>query len=104
MQNDAFQSVKWGDDGNSIVTEVDLFQREILNCRGTRKVFVMERLKSFICHLYRNVFRKVHPEDSVLDSGENRKAMVKYKVVLCLPLSVMRTSSYLHTSGVDVVY
>lgn len=48
VKNDAFQSVNWGDDGNNIVIEVDLFQREIFNFRGTRKVFVMKRLKSFI--------------------------------------------------------
>ncbi|KAH0509520.1 Heat shock transcription factor, Y-linked [Microtus ochrogaster] len=104
VQNDAFQSVNWGDDGKSIVIEVDLFQREIFNFRGTRKVFVVKRFKSFIRQLYRNGFRKIRPEDSVLDSGENRKTIVKYKVVLCLPLFVMRTSSYLHTSGMDVVY
>lgn len=97
VQNDAFHSVNWGDDRNSIMIEVDLFQREILHHRGTRKVFAMKRLKSCIRQLYRNGFRKVRPEDSALDSVENRKTMVKYKVVLCLPLFVMRTSSYLHT-------
>lgn len=83
MQNDAFHSVNCGDDRNSNVIEVDLFQREILHRRGTRKVFAMKRLKSCI---------RQRPEDSALDSAENRKTMVKYKVVLCLPLFVMRTS------------
>ncbi|XP_052606169.1 heat shock transcription factor, X-linked member 3-like [Peromyscus californicus insignis] len=33
-QNEVFQSVNWSDDGESIMIEVDLFQREVLHHRG----------------------------------------------------------------------
>nr|XP_017457715.2 heat shock transcription factor, X-linked member 3 [Rattus norvegicus] len=76
--NKAFESVNWSEDGDNIVIEVDMFQREVLQHRDARKIFEIESFKNFICQLYMHGFRKIDPENSALRSGDNSKTMVYY--------------------------
>lgn len=39
VQNEAFKSVKWTKEGDTIMTEVDLFQKEVLHLKGAKKIF-----------------------------------------------------------------
>ncbi|KAL6086192.1 hypothetical protein STEG23_021634 [Scotinomys teguina] len=75
VQNEAFKSVKWTKEGDTIMIEVHLFQTEVLNLKGEKKIFETDSLKSFLCQLYMYGFRKISQEISVSSSGENRRIM-----------------------------
>jgi hypothetical protein len=76
-ENEAFASVCWNDDGNNVIIDVDLFQREILNRSGAERIVETDSLKTFICQLNLHGFSKVCPNDSATQSQENRRIMVK---------------------------
>ncbi|XP_042125256.1 heat shock transcription factor, X-linked member 3 [Peromyscus maniculatus bairdii] len=76
VQNEAFKSVKWTEEGDTIMIEVDLFQREVLHLKGAKKIFETDSLKSFIRQLNMYGFRKICHETSVISSGENRRIMM----------------------------
>ena len=74
--DDAFRSVRWNDDGDTVIIEEKLFQREILCLRGKEKIFESNSLKSFIRLLNLHGFSKIRPGDTSVCSPRN-KIMVK---------------------------
>ncbi|KAL2761305.1 heat shock transcription factor, X-linked member 3, partial [Daubentonia madagascariensis] len=77
VENDAFQSVRWSDDGDTVVIEEDLFQREILRRRGAERIFETDSLKSFIRQLNLYGFSKIRPSNSSVRSpGGNKRLMI----------------------------
>ncbi|XP_040600635.1 heat shock transcription factor, X-linked member 3-like [Mesocricetus auratus] len=76
VQNEAFKSVNWTEEGDTIMIDVDLFQREVLQLKGAKKIFETDSLKSFIRQLNLYGFRKISSETSVASSGENKKIMM----------------------------
>ena len=61
VEDVAFTSVHWNDQGDMVVIEADLFQREVLQHRGTEIIFETDSIKSFIRELNLYGFRKVRP-------------------------------------------
>lgn len=82
VQNEAFKSMKWTKEGDAIMIEVDLFQKEVLHLKGAKKIFETDSLKTFIRQLNMYGFRKLYPETSVAFSKEYKRIMVMYKVFL----------------------
>lgn len=76
VEDDAFRSVCWNDDGDTVIIKENLFQREILCLRGKEQIFESNSLKSFIRLLNLHGFRKIRPGDSSVCSARN-KIMVK---------------------------
>ena len=66
----------WNENGDTLIIKEDLFQKEVLCCRSTEKVFESDNLKSFICLMNLYGFSKIHLIDSLVGSPGNR-AMVK---------------------------
>ncbi|XP_023608758.1 heat shock transcription factor, X-linked member 3-like [Myotis lucifugus] len=77
VEDDAFSSVCWNDDGDTVIIDENLFQREILCRRGEEQIFESKSLKSFICLLNRHGFSKICPSNSSVFSAGNR--MVIYR-------------------------
>ena len=61
VEDAAFTSVHWNDEGDTVVIEADLFQIEVLQCRGMDQIFETDSIKSFIRELNLYRFRKVRP-------------------------------------------
>ncbi|ERE65664.1 heat shock transcription factor, Y-linked-like protein [Cricetulus griseus] len=76
VHNEAFQSLNWSDNRDSIMIKVDMFQREVLHCRAAWKIFETKILERFIRQLYPYGFSKICPKDSALQFRMNRKMMV----------------------------
>ncbi|KAM7338218.1 heat shock transcription factor, X-linked member 4 [Alexandromys fortis] len=76
VQNEAFKSVKWTKEGDTIMIEVDLFQKEVLHLKGAKKIFETDSLKNFIRQLNMHGFRKIYPETSVAFSEEYKRIMM----------------------------
>ncbi|KAK1346516.1 hypothetical protein QTO34_000372 [Cnephaeus nilssonii] len=72
VEDDAFMSVHWNDDGDTVIIEENLFQREILCRRGEEQIFESNSLKSFIYLLNLHGFIKIRPGDSSVCSAENK--------------------------------
>ncbi|MXQ98962.1 hypothetical protein E5288_WYG017487 [Bos mutus] len=51
MEDAAFTSVHWNKKGDTVVIEADLFQKEVLQHRGTNSIFETDSIKSFIREL-----------------------------------------------------
>ena len=51
MEDAAFTSVHWNKKGDTVVIEADLFQKEVLQHRGTNRIFETDSIKSFIREL-----------------------------------------------------
>ena len=61
VEDAAFTSVHWNDEGDTVVIEADRFQMEVLQRRGTDQVFETHSIKSFIRELNQYGFWKVRP-------------------------------------------
>ena len=61
VEDAAFTSVHWNDEGDTVVIEADLFQIEVLQRRGMDQIFETDSIKSFIRELNLYGFRKVRP-------------------------------------------
>lgn len=61
VEDAAFTSVHWNDEGDTVVIEADLFQIEVLQRRGMDQIFETDSIKSFIRELNLYGFRKVCP-------------------------------------------
>uniref|UniRef100_G1Q172 HSF-type DNA-binding domain-containing protein n=1 Tax=Myotis lucifugus TaxID=59463 RepID=G1Q172_MYOLU len=59
VEDNSFMSVHWNDDGDTVIIEENLFQKEILCLRGKEQIFEWNSLKSFICLLNRHGFSKI---------------------------------------------
>uniref|UniRef100_A0A8C8UFG9 HSF-type DNA-binding domain-containing protein n=1 Tax=Peromyscus maniculatus bairdii TaxID=230844 RepID=A0A8C8UFG9_PERMB len=77
VQNEAFKSVKWTEEGDTIMIEVDLFQREVLHLKGAKKIFETDSLKSFIRQLNMYGFRKICHETSYSDKKNGYEMMYR---------------------------
>ncbi|XP_016069410.1 PREDICTED: heat shock transcription factor, X-linked-like [Miniopterus natalensis] len=72
VEDDAFTSVCWNVDGDTVIIEEDLFQREVLCRRGKEQIFESDSLKTFISLLNLHGFSKICPADSsVCSPGDN---------------------------------
>ncbi|KAK1346514.1 hypothetical protein QTO34_000370 [Cnephaeus nilssonii] len=71
MEDDAFSSVLWNDDGDTMIIEENLFQREILCRRGEEQIFESNSLKSFIYLLNLHGFSKIRSGDSSIYQNSN---------------------------------
>ena len=78
VEDAAFTSLHWNDEGDMVVIETDLFQTEVLQHRGADQIFETESIKSFICELNLYGFSKICP--SCHSAG--KKTMVMYRVLL----------------------
>ncbi|NXL94384.1 HSFY1 protein, partial [Alectura lathami] len=54
--SDQFQSIWWGDDGNSIVIAAKFFQKDVLARRGPLRIFEIDSMKTFIRQLHLHGF------------------------------------------------
>ncbi|XP_036125992.1 heat shock transcription factor, X-linked member 3-like [Molossus molossus] len=72
VEDDTFRSVCWSDNGDTVIIEEDLFQREVLCRRGEEKIFDSDSLKSFIRLLNLYGFRKIRPGHSSVRYPRNR--------------------------------
>ena len=72
VEDAAFTSVHWNDEGDMVVIEADLFQTEVLQRRGAEQIFETESIKSFIRELNLYGFSKIHP----LCHSAGKKTMV----------------------------
>ena len=61
VEDEAFTSVHWNDEGDMVVIEADLFQTEVLQGRGMDRIFETDSIQSFICELNLYEFSKIHP-------------------------------------------
>ncbi|XP_044619843.2 heat shock transcription factor, X-linked member 3-like [Equus asinus] len=75
-EDDAFTSVRWNDEGDTVIIEEDLFQREILQRRGPGRIFETDSLKSFIRQLNLYGFSKIRPNDPSVHSPGNKRMMM----------------------------
>ncbi|XP_077000932.1 heat shock transcription factor, X-linked member 3-like [Tamandua tetradactyla] len=76
-ENDKFKSVRWNDSGDTVIIEVDLFEREILHRRGMERFFETDSLKTFIQQLNLYGFSKICQTDSS-DHSPGKKRMMIY--------------------------
>uniref|UniRef100_F6WSU0 HSF-type DNA-binding domain-containing protein n=1 Tax=Equus caballus TaxID=9796 RepID=F6WSU0_HORSE len=75
-EDDALTSVRWNDEGDTVIIEEDLFQREILHQRGPGRIFETDSLKSFIRQLNLYGFSKIRPNDPLVHSPGNKRMMM----------------------------
>uniref|UniRef100_A0A8C5ZF04 HSF-type DNA-binding domain-containing protein n=1 Tax=Marmota marmota marmota TaxID=9994 RepID=A0A8C5ZF04_MARMA len=78
VEDDTFRSVCWGGEGDIMVIEADLFQREVLGRRGAERIFETDSLKNFIRQLNLYGFSKIRPKDASAYS-RGKKRMVIYR-------------------------
>lgn len=93
VEDNTFTSVCWSDDGDTVIIEEELFQREVLSWRGAERIFETDSLKSFIHLLNLYGFSKIRPNDLSVPPTGNRRVMVKYKVLPFPMFPVTQTSS-----------
>ena len=74
MEDAAFTSGCWNDEGDMVVIETDLFHTEVLQYRGTDRIFNTDSIKSFISELNLYGFSKIHPLGC--SAGKNRMMMM----------------------------
>ena len=61
VEDVAFTSVHWNNEGDTVVIKADLFQMEVLQHRGTDRIFETNSVKSFIHELNLYGFSKIRP-------------------------------------------
>ncbi|XP_062941116.1 heat shock transcription factor, X-linked member 3-like [Cynocephalus volans] len=76
IEDDAFESVRWDDDGHTVIIEEDFFQREILRKRGADRIFETDTMKTFIRQMNRYGFSKIRTKTSSVDSPGDKKIML----------------------------
>uniref|UniRef100_H0VWR6 HSF-type DNA-binding domain-containing protein n=1 Tax=Cavia porcellus TaxID=10141 RepID=H0VWR6_CAVPO len=64
VENEAFKSVGWNEDGDAVVIQVNLFQREMLDQRDPQRIFEADDLKSFTDQLRLYGFRQIRAPGS----------------------------------------
>ncbi|XP_052518563.1 heat shock transcription factor, X-linked member 4-like [Budorcas taxicolor] len=72
VEDEAFTSVHWNDEGDMVVIEADLFQTEVLQRRGADQIFETDNIKSFIRELNLYGFSKISP----LGHSAGKKMMI----------------------------
>ncbi|KAF4008080.1 hypothetical protein G4228_019687 [Cervus hanglu yarkandensis] len=73
VEDAAFTSVRWNDEGDMVIIEADLFQTEVLQRRGADQIFETESIKSFIRELNMYGFSKILPS---CHSAGKKKMMI----------------------------
>ena len=59
VEDPAFTSVRWNDEGDTVIIEQDLFRREVLRRRGADRIVNRDSLKTFIHKLNLYGFSKI---------------------------------------------
>lgn len=77
VEDDTFPSVRWNDDGDTVIIEEDLFQREVLSRKGAEPIFETDSLKTFIRLMNLYGFSKIRPNEPSVYSPGNKRMMVK---------------------------
>ncbi|KAM5291006.1 LOW QUALITY PROTEIN: heat shock transcription factor, X-linked member 3-like [Glossophaga mutica] len=75
VEDDTFMFVCWNENGDTVIIEKDIFQREVL-AAGTQKIFESDSLKSFICLMNLYGFSKICPSYSSVHAPENDRLMI----------------------------
>lgn len=73
VENDAFPCVYWSHKGDSVVIEVDLFQRQVLSRRGAERIFESDSLKTFFRLMNLYGFCKIRPSNAICHLGPRRR-------------------------------
>ncbi|XP_037019986.2 heat shock transcription factor, X-linked member 3-like [Artibeus jamaicensis] len=73
VEDDAFTSVRWSHKGDTVVIEVELFQRQVLSRKGAEKIFESDSLKTFIRLMNLYGFCKIRPSNSICHPGTRRR-------------------------------
>lgn len=76
VEDPAFESVCWNEDGDTVIIENDLFQREVLLREDGDRIFETDSIKTFIRQLNLYGFSKIRSKNSALSPG-NKQMMVK---------------------------
>ncbi|XP_028378535.1 heat shock transcription factor, X-linked member 3-like [Phyllostomus discolor] len=77
VEDDAFPSVRWSPKGDTVVIEVDLFQRQVLSLRGAEKIFESDSLKTFIRLMNLYGFCKIRSGTSICRPGPRRRMIYR---------------------------
>lgn len=73
VEDDAFRCVRWNHSGDSVVIEIDVFQRQVLSRRGSDKIFESDSVKTFIRLMNLYGFSKIRPTNSFCRAGTRRR-------------------------------
>ncbi|XP_058515163.1 heat shock transcription factor, X-linked member 4 [Ochotona princeps] len=77
VEDPAFESVCWNKDGDAVVIEDDLFQREVLLQEEEDRIFETDSLKAFIRQLSLYGFSKIRPRNTA--HGPENRGMLTYR-------------------------
>ncbi|XP_004417544.1 PREDICTED: uncharacterized protein LOC101386959 [Odobenus rosmarus divergens] len=75
VEDNAFTSVRWDDDGDTVIIDEDLFQREVLHRRGPERIFETDSLKGFIRLINLYGFSKIRPDSPSVRAPGNERMM-----------------------------
>ncbi|XP_008271685.3 heat shock transcription factor, X-linked member 3-like [Oryctolagus cuniculus] len=75
VEDPAFESVCWNEDGDTVIIENDLFQREVLLREDGDRIFETDSIKTFTRQLNLYGFSKIRSKKSALSPG-NKKMMI----------------------------
>ncbi|XP_035956768.1 heat shock transcription factor, X-linked member 3-like [Halichoerus grypus] len=76
VEDNTFTSVRWNDDGDTVIIDEDLFQREILHRRGPERIFETDSLKGLIRLMNLYGFSKIRPDDPSVHAPGNKRMMM----------------------------
>ncbi|XP_064429711.1 heat shock transcription factor, X-linked member 4 [Mirounga angustirostris] len=76
VEDTTFTSVRWNDDGDTVIIDEDLFQREILRRRGPERIFETDSLKGFIRLMNLYGFSKIRADDPPVHAPGNKRMMM----------------------------
>ncbi|XP_066213933.1 heat shock transcription factor, X-linked member 3-like [Saccopteryx leptura] len=74
LEDDNFTSVRWSDNGDSVIIDQDLFQREVLRQKGAKRG--SSWLSSFTRRLSLYGFKKIHTSDASGYLSENNRILM----------------------------
>uniref|UniRef100_UPI00063CA71F heat shock factor protein 5-like n=1 Tax=Odobenus rosmarus divergens TaxID=9708 RepID=UPI00063CA71F len=77
VEDNAFTSVRWDDDGDTVIIDEDLFQREVLHRRGPERIFETDSLKGFIRLMNLYGFGKIRPDSPSVCAPGNERMMLR---------------------------
>ncbi|KAM5290332.1 heat shock transcription factor, X-linked member 3-like [Glossophaga mutica] len=77
VEDETFTSVHWSPKGDTVIIEIDLFQRQVLSLKGAEKIFESDSLKTFIRLMNLYGFSKIRLSNSICRSGTRRRMIYR---------------------------